>query len=351
MKICWFGIYTKDYPRNKILLDGLMLNGVEIVECNVGWRQKNRYLSLWEKLRKLKNDYDIIYCAYPATIPTMLAKFISNKPVVMDAFYSMFDAVVCDRKEIKWYHPRAIKLLLLDWLSIMAADYVITDTEEHKKYWSTWFFVKSKKIHPIYLGVDNSIYYPIVQDKKNDYFQLHFHGNYIPLHGVIKIAEAARILKIDSSIRFRLIGSGRDSEVVKNYIDKYNLTNIEQVGRITPNELNLFLNKADLVLGIFGDTLKARRVIPNKIYEGMAVKKPVITMDSPAVREVFSENELYLVKNDGESLANAIKTLQLDQQLMQKLAINGYNRVIKDFTPKPIGKDLVKIFEEIINKK
>lgn len=341
MKICWFGIYTKNYPRNKILLSGLVSNGVDIIECNADWKSKNRYLSLYKKLRGFKEDYDVIYCAYPATIPVILAKIVSAKPVVMDAFYSMFDAVVCDRKEIKWYHPRALKLLLLDWLSVLAADYVITDTEEHKKYWSKWPFVKNKKIHTIYLGADNSIYFPKeIGGNNSDSFTVHFHGNGIPLQGLDKIVQAAKILQQDESIRFNLIGS------IGNLP---NLKNINVVGRVSPEELNIYLNKADVVLGIFGDTGKAKRVIPNKVYEGMAVKKPVITMDSPAIREIFSEEELCLIKNDSESLVKAIKKLQMDRALMEKLAENGYSEFVAHYTPAHIGAGLAEIFNKIIS--
>jgi glycosyltransferase involved in cell wall biosynthesis len=353
MKICWFGIYTRDYPRNKILLSGLLLNGVEIVECNIDWQKKYRYFHLWRKLRSLKSDYDLIYSAYPATIPTILAKIVSRKPLVMDAFYSMFDSVVCDRREIKWYHPRALKLLFLDWLSVFLADYVITDTEAHKKYWSEWPLIGSKKIYPIYIGADDQIFFINKSNNTdNKYFWVSFHGLFIPLQGLEKIVESARILKNDDSVKFRIIGAGAQSKNIKKLIESYDLKNIEQIDRkILPNQVNEYLNKADVVLGIFGDTSKAYRVIPNKVYEGMAVKKPVITMDSSAIREIFSENELCLIKNDGQSLARAIKTLQANPVLMQRLATNGYNKFMKYYTPLPLGADLIKIFGKIIKNK
>ena len=98
-----------------------------------------------------------------------MARLISRKPVISDAFYSMFDAVVVDRREISVWHPRAIKLLLLDWLGVMLAHVVIVDTEEHKKYWSSWFGVNKNKIHALYLGFNDEIFHPMPAVKK-DYF-------------------------------------------------------------------------------------------------------------------------------------------------------------------------------------
>lgn len=351
MRICWFGIYNPEYPRNRILIRGLKNAGVEIVECREEWGCKMRYWNLYKKLKRLRNDYDAVYAAYPASTPALIAKLFSQKPVIVDAFYSMFDSAVNDRKEIKWYHPQALKLLFFDWLSVLMADLVITDTEEHKKYWSKWPLIGEGKINTVYLGVDGSTYKPVGASSENALFTLHFHGNYIPLHGVKKIAEAAEILRRDKTIHFRVIGSGGEQDRINNFIGSKNLDNFEQIDRMPASKLNEYLNKADVVLGIFGDTVKARRVIPNKVYEGMAVGKPVITMDSPAVREIFSEDDLCLVKNDAGSLAEAIKKLQKDSNLRDRIAAKGYNKVMRNYTPAPLGNKLKEIIAGILKNK
>src|ERR1035437_3917925 len=99
MKICWFGIYDASYSRDDILMSGLRFHGAEIVECHADWRDKNRYKILRKKLRSIKSECDVIYAAYPANIPAIVAKILTRKPVVMDALYPMYDAVVNDRKE------------------------------------------------------------------------------------------------------------------------------------------------------------------------------------------------------------------------------------------------------------
>lgn len=341
LTICFFGIYNPSYSRNEILLSGLASAGVEVIQCRADWRDRWRYVKLWKSLRALRNQYDCVYAAYPSPVPTIIARLMSRRPIISDAFYSMYDSVVNDRREISWWHPRALKLLVIDWLSILLAHVVITDTEEHKKYWSSWWGLGGKKIHTVYLGFNDQVFYPTPSVRK-DYFLVHFHGTYIPVQGVEKIIEAAHLCSDNPKIRFRLIGSGADSIKVQKLAEHYKLKNIEFVGRVSLAQLNLYMAEADIVLGIFGDTDKARRVIPNKVYEGMAAGKAVMTMDTLAIREIFSDDEILIVKNDPLSIADGIMRLSQDENMRKRLAENAY-RAVSRYKPINVAKSLISI--------
>ncbi|MFW5853587.1 MAG: hypothetical protein ACOCU8_03125 [Patescibacteria group bacterium] len=157
-KICYCGIYDPNYPRSDILISGLKLNGVEIIYCREESNDRYRYLKLLSKIKRVSKTTNLIFVAYPATWSAIIAKIFTNKIIVVDAFYSMYDAVVNDRKECSKFSLKEIKLWLLDWLSINLADLVITDTKTHKKYWSTWPLVKSNKIFSVYLGVNDKFF-------------------------------------------------------------------------------------------------------------------------------------------------------------------------------------------------
>ena len=347
MKICYFGIYNPNYSRNEILMSGLNQIGVEVIQCNADWRDPKRYFKLWKNLRAMRNEYDCVYAAYPSPIATILARLISSKPVICDAFYSMFDCVVNDRGEIPWWHPKAIKLLIIDWLSIMFATAVITDTEAHKQYWASWWGLNGKKIHPVYLGVDNQVFYPLPAAKK-DYFLAHWHGSYIPAQGVEKIIEAARICANDSEIRFRLIGDGAGFKKIQKLVENYKLPNLEIIGfRVPLSRVNEYMAEADVVLGLFGDVDRAMRAIPNKVYEGLAARKAVMNMDSPALREIFSDEDVLLIKNDSNLIARNIKMLAQDKNLCARFAENGYKAVSKYF-PASVAKSLVNTISKYV---
>ncbi|HTR18384.1 MAG TPA: glycosyltransferase [Candidatus Paceibacterota bacterium] len=347
LRVCWFGIYDPAYPRNDILLRGLRAAGAEVIECHADWRDPNRHRILREKLRTLKDEYDVVYAAYPATMPVIWAKLISKRPVVMDALYSMYDSVVNDRQEIPWYHPRALKLLFLDWLSALLSDRMVVDTRQHRAYWASFPFVRAAKMNVIYTGVQDHIFYPAENVTKRQEFLASFHGFFIPLQGVDKIAEAAHLLAGEKGIKFRLIGSGSLSKKVDAIIRGNDLKNVEELGRMPPQDIARLSQEASVILGVFGDTEKARRVIPNKVYEGLGMRKAVITADTPAVREIFTEEDLLLIPNTPRAIADAILRLKGDPALTKRLAERGYAKVMRLYSPVPLGKELLALLSAI----
>jgi len=118
---------------------------------------------------------------------------------------------------------------------------------------------------------------------------------------------------------------------------------------LSPEELAIVTAKADIGLGIFGETNKAKKVIPHKIFDLMAMKKSIITGDSPAVREILTDkkNVILCKMANTKSLAESILLLKNNRQLREKISVNAYNLFKKKFTRKKIGEELKDILEEL----
>lgn len=353
MKVCYFGIYDKNYSRNKILISGLRKNGVEVIECNSRKHSLLKYFDLISQYWKLRKQIDIMIIGFPGQTIMPLAKLICRKKIIFDAFLSLYDSMIFDRKLAPEKSLKAKYYWFLDWLSCKLADKVLLDTNEHINYFIKTFKIKSEKFHRIFIGADNVVFYPRVIKKNTDKFIVHFHGTYIPLQGIKYIIEAANILK-DENIIIRLIGNGQEYKSIKEKISYFNLQDkIELVNFVPIEKISEYISESDICLGIFGDTLKTKRVIPNKIYECIAMKKPVITADTQAIREIFQDNkQLALCKiSNGESLAEKILELKNNLELREKLSINGFNMYKNKFCPKILGLELKNILKKYETKK
>ncbi len=346
MKICWFGIYEKEYSRNKILIDGLKQQGVDIFECNAFNGGFFKYITLFRKLRSLQNNYDYIYCAYPIHFVIVIAYFFQTKPIIADAFIPAYDTIVNDRKIYSKFNPLSLLYLLVDLLTVKLPNAVIVDTEAHREFFTKWRNKQSIFVVPV--GTHNAEFYPTTQIKQEtSQFLVQFHGSYIPLQGTEKIIEAAKILQNVTNIQFRLIGEGQEYKKINSLVAKYQLQNIVFLPWLSIHELNIEINKADIILGIFGDSVKTDRVVANKLFQGLAVRKPVITKDTPAVRELFTSADLLMVENNPKELASAIMHLYSNKEVRDSLANNGYRKIEEKFLPRTIAAKLLAVLKNI----
>jgi len=160
--------------------------------------------------------------------------------------------------------------------------------------------------------------------------------------------RAAKRLK-NYPIDFVLLGVGQDKLFCKTYKEKYNLKNVKFLPTVSYKSLNRIAQQSHVFLaGPFGSSTKAQAVIPNKVYEAMAMKMPMIVGDTPAIREVLDEQDALLVKpNSATNLAEAILVAHSQYKQMQNKAQRAYKKYLKQATPKKLGYELKLLVEEL----
>ncbi|MBI1755469.1 glycosyltransferase [Candidatus Azambacteria bacterium] len=347
MTICYFGDFDREYSRNRVIIKGLRENGVEVLLCNErlsGWRL---WRALARKHKALRGKYDVMIVGYSdSRFIVPLAKLLSKKPIVWDAFYSLYDSFIFDRKLASSLSLKVAYYWFFDWFSCVLADKVLLDTNAHIEYFVKTFGVSRSKCVRVLVGTDDKIFYPRESRERPHAFTVHFHGKFIPLQGVEYILKAASLLK-NEQIAFRMVGKGQEYRRARKLADEYALNNVEWIDRVSYHELADLIVQTDIVLGIFGNTPKARRVIPNKVYEGIAMGKAVISADTPAVRELFQdkENILLCAVADGDDLARKIAELREDVSLRERIAKGGRALFMRNASPNVIGKAL---FEHMV---
>lgn len=180
-------------------------------------------------------------------------------------------------------------------------------------------------------------------------FRVLYFGQFIPLHGVEHILAAAEMLREQPEIRFQLVGRGQCLAQAQATAARLGLRNVE----IHPVWLPLeqlrrrFIAPAGLCLGIFGDRPKAERVLPYKVYAALAAGKPVISRDSPALRELLAPGHeiLALPPADPAALAQAIRALAADPARCTALARAGQLAWRRRFSPSVLGRRLLAELE------
>ncbi len=347
MRILYFGVYNPDYSRNRVLIKGLKANGIEIVECRASAKSRLKYLKLFWKFMRTPG-FDLLLVGFPGQEVMFLARLLTGKPIIFDAFTSHYGGYIIDRQYYSKTSWRAKYYRFLDAWSCKLANLVLLDTNAHIDFFVKEFKLDRKKFLRVFVGTDSDIFYPREVSKETDKFLVHFHGSYIPLQGVEYIIRAAKLLEKES-VAFNLIGRGQTYKKNRQLAEELGLKNIKFIDMVSYEKLADYINMADICLGIFGDSSKTDLVIPNKVYEAIACSKPVITAGAPAIKELFHDRTDIILCNraDPADLAKKIVELKNHLSFRKEIAIAGYTLFKTSLSRSIITAELINVINKL----
>ncbi len=294
----------------------------------------NKDYSRFNIIKKLLKDLELkndIYILLPFSKNQFFKNFFKRDRIINDFFISNYDTYVFDRKKISKKNPRAWWKYFQDWFNFKFSKYLLSDTMSHFKYWETIFGKFTGKHFVLPVLADTSIYYPAEKEIKNEKIKILFYGSFIPLHGIDVILNAFSLME-KKNIKFEatIIGKGQIFPEMKTLYNALNLKNVTMDGKlISENELSEIIRQNDIVLGIFGNSKKARSVIPNKVYQSTASGKCTVTMNSEVLKEFYNKDDLVICNNTPESLANILTELINNPNKIHKIGKNGYMQFIQ----------------------
>ncbi len=351
------GTFDPNLARNRTLLALLERAGYEVVMCRVDLWGADRYeipnqrklgvvlraisaypRLVWRFLRAPRGD--VVLVMYPGWFDMLVLSLLARArrtPVVFDIFISLYDTVVSDRKLVSARSLLGRTCRLVDRLSIRCAQRVIADTPGHADFFAALADVPRAHVGVVWVGAQDDVFTPRPGTAPRSDLVL-FYGTYVALHGLPTIIAAAKLLEADDS-RFRIIGTGQEQTTVDRLMQELQPSNVELVERIPLEALPDEIAAATLCLGIFGTSDKAGRVVPNKLYECVAVGRPVVTADTDGVRSAFSDDEVAFVPaGDPEALAKEVKRLMDDAPTRESMARAAHRRYVREYSEEPLSQ-------------
>ena len=273
----------------------------------------------------------ILYIPYPGVLVCLATRLLpqSKRPrrIIIDAFISIYDTVVIDRKLISDSGLLARGLYRVEQLGLSAADVVVVDTYETAEYMYSLFGGSINGLSYLPLATDEQ-YFLELPLPENQITEVLFVGTLVPLHGVQYIVDAIEQLADNDDIHFTIVGSGQDNSLVKLCQTRFPGKLYWHREWADSETVAGYIRKADICLGIFGDSQKAQRVCPLKMYAYLACARPVITRKTlwtESARQADVQPSFCTVDLDDQKdeLALAIKKLASDKSLRERYAKNG----------------------------
>jgi glycosyltransferase involved in cell wall biosynthesis len=297
--------------------------------------------------------FDLIIVGFRAHSDMFLAGTLAglrNVPLIFDPLVSRYEERVVDRRLVpersalaRWYRHT-------DRAGCRAADRILLETDAQIAYFAETFGLMRSRFRRLWLGADDDVMRPH-PSRPGAVFTVFFYGRFSPLHGVEHIVEAAAHLeRRRDAVRFVLVGAGQTYDTARALAERLGVSTIEFVAPVPYQTLPAMMSEADVCLGSFGTTARAQRVIPNKVFDALAVGRPVVTADTPGVREALNHGQhAWMCRaGDGEALADAISFLKSQPELRRALADEGHRLFGERFSLQALTRDLVEVVGQLV---
>jgi glycosyltransferase involved in cell wall biosynthesis len=353
LRVCYFGTYQRDYPRNAQVISCLRRAGVEVRERHEsvwdgrrdGWRAGARdalRLAAAEArlLRAARERFDAVIVGYPGHFDLPAARRAAGRaPVVFNPLVSLADTFVADRGRFRRGSPAARAFAFVDRRALRSADLVVCDTQAHADHLAALVDLDPERVAVCFVGAEERVFKP--GWARREPFTCLFVGKLIPLHGLETILAAARLAP---EIPFRIVGSGQLDSLLAAAP-----ANVEHVPWVEYELLPGELHRAGCALGVFGTSEKAARVIPNKAFQALACGTPLVTANTRGARELLVDGEsaLLVPPGDAEALAGAVRRLAADPALAERLSAVGLAAYREHASEDVLGRRWRTLLEEL----
>ena len=174
------------------------------------------------------------------------------------------------------------------------------------------------------------------------------HGDAHDLWTVLQAAEA--MADTDPRVLFLFAGGGAEAERLCAHASSKGLKNVRFLGQIDRDDIPSVLNASDICLATLRDSPVFKTVVPTKLYEYMAARRPIITnVAGEAENLVESAGAgVYVPAEDPEALAGAIRSIAADPQRAAHMGSAGLDAVRSGASWEARGDLYLEVLERVV---
>jgi glycosyltransferase involved in cell wall biosynthesis len=217
--------------------------------------------------------------------------------------------------------------------------------------------ISPEKIVTIPNGADIDFWTPIKISNELRH-KLNIDGKFIVLyigahgisHALIKIIDSAEKLKEEKNILFLFVGEGAEKKKLIEYANSKGLENIRFHEPVDKNTVKEFYDLADVCLVPLRNIPLFDSFIPSKMFEIMAMEKPIIgsVRGEPADILKKSQGALVVEPENSTQISEAIYTLYKDRSIGIEIGKKGHEFVKRFYSRTVLAEKYTKVLSVTI---
>lgn len=254
----------------------------------------------------------------------------------------------------------AIRLLkrLAAWL-YRAADRIVTVGGGYRRRILANYRVVPDKIDVVTNGVDldRFVFDPQRREQTRTEFGwrdqsvVMYLGTHGMAHGLDFVLEAAECMRENSRLHFVFVGDGAEKPNLQKMADEKKLTNVQFVGPQDKDRVIDLYAAADICLVPLRKVDLFTDVLPSKLFEIMAMRRPiVISVDGDARVEVENARAgLFAEPENVADLCAAIERIHADAAMSERMGQSGRRYVEEFFSRAVLARRYLTILDNLTN--
>lgn len=294
-------------------------------------------------LFKKKIDYIFVYATSPilqALIGIFLKKIKKSKLIiwVQDLWPESLEYTGYIKNKLILYFVKKIVIYIYN-----NSDLILVQSRSFKKSIKK---ITNTKVEILYNPSEDFFL------KKKHYqkrLKFMYAGNIGKVQSIHKIVEVAKKLKNYKNISFELVGSGTESQNIKEQIKKNKLKNIIHKNQINYFEIKKKFEKSDVLIAILKKHKLSKKTIPSKIQAYMSTGKPLLCcIPGEASEIVYKSKSGFVCKNDVESIKKMIIKISKTKIVnLNKYGKNGRKFFLENFSSKVVTLRANKLLQKL----
>lgn len=314
VEVCRIRPTFKSVKLNKILKFPVFLNPLWIFFL---------FLIIWKKRISAVQVVDI-----PVGLAAVLAARCFGIPVILDMWEPYPEALRSwsknDWKTLVFKNYKVAKVV--EKITIGLVDRIFTVIDEQRDHLVS-LGVSPNKIDVVPNTVDLETFVPLsTTSPAPGSFTLLYVGGISNERGLEDIISAAKLLRSDlPGLKVKIGGGGAYELVLKDLAKQEGVEDLVSfLGWIKFSDIPSLITAADLCLIPHRATESINRTIPNKLFQYMAMAKPVLVSDAKPLERVVNECRCGYAFHSGDPASAAKVILQASRDPERdKLGING----------------------------
>lgn len=236
------------------------------------------------------------------------------------------------------------------------SDAIVTVGTGYKRGIVAGYGTPEDKIQIVPNGADLARFVPGQRDNDirkefgwGDDFVALYLGTHGMAHGLDTILAAANLMRDKKGVRFVFVGEGAEKDLLIERSKQMGLTNVQFIGQQSKDRVPGFYAACDIGVVVLRDTDLFREVLPSKLFEYLAMERPVVLGVAGEAKELVDKANAgrHIKPESAEELAQQVQWFMDNPAERASMGKSGRDYVLANYDREKLAGTYLHILNQI----